>query len=105
MVTGVDADEEQVSLDELRSERKKLEQELQQVEQQLYNFEGSYLEDTWSTGNVIKGFEGYISNKNKKGGEAFGVGRKTKFKETERIFSYSSESSVRVCALFTFHDI
>ncbi|KAL0489117.1 chromatin modification-related protein [Acrasis kona] len=88
-------DEKQtVSIDQLRDDRKKLEHEILQMEQQLFSYESSYLEDTWPTGNIVRGFDGLIANKSKsKGAES--NARKSKFKDTERLFSYSSESSSR----------
>eukprot|EP00123_Amoebidium_parasiticum_P021200 comp63285_c0_seq1/m.47947 comp63285_c0_seq1/g.47947 ORF comp63285_c0_seq1/g.47947 comp63285_c0_seq1/m.47947 type:complete len:152 (-) comp63285_c0_seq1:38-493(-) len=71
-------------LDELVARQKQIEENLINLEKQIYNFEGSYLEDTQLYGNIFQGFEGFSSSNT---GDRKGP---RKFKESERLFSLSS---------------
>lgn len=66
--------------------RRELEEELHKLERQIYNLESSYLDETWNLGNVVKGFDGYLSSRAKI------QQRKSKFRDQDRIFSSSSIS-------------
>ncbi|KAG8489664.1 hypothetical protein CXB51_017638 [Gossypium anomalum] len=49
----------------LLSRRAKLREELGNIERQVYDMETSYLQDPGQCGNVLKGFEGFLSSSNK----------------------------------------
>eukprot|EP01016_Furgasonia_blochmanni_P027242 TRINITY_DN2876_c0_g1_i2.p1 TRINITY_DN2876_c0_g1~~TRINITY_DN2876_c0_g1_i2.p1 ORF type:complete len:252 (+),score=49.44 TRINITY_DN2876_c0_g1_i2:252-1007(+) len=81
-----------MSLQEIADKRKHLENEILQLEKQIYDLETNYLEETMMTGNIIKGFESYLSNKNAKN-QLYNNFKKQKCNPNERIFSLSSVTS------------
>ncbi|KAB2075571.1 hypothetical protein ERO13_A07G212800v2 [Gossypium hirsutum] len=74
----------------LLSRRAKLQEELGNIERQVYDMETSYLQDTGQCGNVLKGFEGFLSSSNKNTALSK---RSRKFQPEDRLFSLSSVAS------------
>ncbi|KAI4301104.1 hypothetical protein L6164_034418 [Bauhinia variegata] len=73
----------------LLSRRAKLHEELRNIEKQVYDMETSYLQDPGQCGNVLKGFEGFLSSSKS---TAF-LKRSRKFQPEDRLFSLSSVTS------------
>jgi hypothetical protein len=74
----------------LQEKKLSLEKTLANLEKQIYALETSYLEDTTTVGNILRGWDGYLSNRS-----ASAIGRK-KFKESDRLFSLSSATALKV---------
>ncbi|KAH9315174.1 hypothetical protein KI387_023801, partial [Taxus chinensis] len=79
----------QAALTALFNKREKLQEELRLVEKQVYDLETSYLQDSSQCGNVLKGFEGFLSSTK----NTANLKRSRKFQPEDRLFSLSSVTS------------
>ncbi|XP_077229731.1 histone acetyltransferase subunit NuA4-domain protein [Tasmannia lanceolata] len=79
-------------LTSLLSKREKLQDELRNIEKQVYELETSYLHDSSQCGNVLKGFEGFLSSTK----STINLKRSRKFQPEDRLFSLSSVTSPAV---------
>jgi len=78
-------------LEDLLNRKALVDDQIANIERQIYYLEGSYLEETATQGNVLRGFDGYLTAR------AAGVDKKKgRFKETERLFSLSSSTYQKV---------
>eukprot|EP01017_Pseudomicrothorax_dubius_P015191 TRINITY_DN1760_c0_g3_i1.p2 TRINITY_DN1760_c0_g3~~TRINITY_DN1760_c0_g3_i1.p2 ORF type:complete len:100 (-),score=21.99 TRINITY_DN1760_c0_g3_i1:501-800(-) len=87
-----------ITLQNLIEEQEKLSKELIQLENQIYEMETAYLNETANTGNVVVGFEGFLTNKGVKTQALLG-GKRPKCNPRDRIFSLSSITSQAVTSL------
>ena len=78
-------------LTDLLRRKREIDKQLLQLELQIYNYEGSYLEDTLSHGNIIRGLDGYLSNRSER--------KRGPIKESDRIFSRSSATYQRAVGI------
>ncbi|KAI6674908.1 uncharacterized protein LOC115673718 isoform X2 [Syzygium oleosum] len=76
-------------LSSLLGKRAKLHEELRSIEKQVYEMETSYLQDPSQCGNVLKGFEGFLSASK----STALLKRSRKFQPEDRLFSLSSVTS------------
>jgi len=85
-MSGQRASNPQQTLALLLSKKDQLQEELRTVEKQLYDLETTYLHDSSQLGNVLKGFEGFLSSTKGAGNTK----RPRKFQAEDRLFSLSS---------------
>ncbi|GAA5803260.1 hypothetical protein HPULCUR_008737 [Helicostylum pulchrum] len=89
-VTRQKYEEVKHELQALLARKKQVDTNLINLENAIYAFEGSYLEDTQQNGNIIRGFDGYLTNRPDR--------RKPKFTELDRLFSLSSSTYQKALA-------
>jgi len=75
-------------LEALLETKEDIEQKLASLERQIYALEGSYLDDTHHLGNIIRGWDGYLSSRS-------GALKKMRFKDADRLFSMSSVTAAK----------
>ena len=75
---------------ELSAKKEELEKKLSDVERQIFDLEGSYLEETAQYGNVMRGWEGYLKKDTRSYG---GPARGRRCRDDDRLFSRSSTTA------------
>jgi hypothetical protein len=91
-------------LEELLNRRAVLGENLDALERQIYAFEGNYLEDTHVCGNVVIGFDNYLTSAHGVSGSRgrqgnITSGRKQVIQEAHRIFSNSSSTYMKALGI------
>lgn len=88
-------------LRETLQKKRLLDKNMATLEDQIFRYEASYLEET-GAGNIIKGFDNYIKGSttagtaNANAGGGTNTRRKGQVSESDRVFSRSSASFMRV---------
>src|SRR5687767_10055897 len=77
-------------LNRLLEKKKSTEEKLAHLERQIYALEGSYLTETRTLGNILVGWDSYLSAR------SGALKRPQKHKESDRLFSLSSVTSIKV---------
>ncbi|EEB06342.1 NuA4 histone acetyltransferase complex subunit [Schizosaccharomyces japonicus yFS275] len=75
-------------LHELMEKKIELESSLLGIEDSIYKLEGTYLESTARTGNIVHGFDGLL-----KSTTSNNLRRRNEFHESDRLFSLSSSTA------------
>eukprot|EP01099_Mayorella_cantabrigiensis_P002752 TRINITY_DN2217_c0_g1_i1.p1 TRINITY_DN2217_c0_g1~~TRINITY_DN2217_c0_g1_i1.p1 ORF type:complete len:114 (-),score=37.17 TRINITY_DN2217_c0_g1_i1:110-415(-) len=78
--------------DELKTlyeKKSQIEENLKNLEKQIYALETNYLEDTQHVGNLLRGWDGYLSSR----GSGALTQKRKQFKDSDRLFSLSSATS------------
>lgn len=75
-------------LAQLLKKKEEIEKSLSDIEEQIYAFETSYLKQTQDTGNCIRGWSNCLNV-----GSGNNTDKSSKFRESDRLFSYSSATS------------
>jgi len=76
-------------ISKLLERKKATEEKLANLEQQIFLLEGSYLQDTRNLGNILTGWESYLSAR------SGALKRPLKFKDSDRLFSLSSVTALK----------
>ncbi|CAB4399698.1 unnamed protein product [Rhizophagus irregularis] len=91
-VTRQKLEEVEAELKDLLVRKKQVDKSLKTIENNIWNFEGSYLEETHSGGNLIRGFDSYLRPSTEKK-------KRTEITPEERLFSRSSVTSEKAVSI------
>ncbi|EMC95057.1 hypothetical protein BAUCODRAFT_25178 [Baudoinia panamericana UAMH 10762] len=75
--------------------KRKLDESLAGIEDQIFKAEGAYLEETANSGNIVRGFDGWVKGVQVGGGRGADDRRRGRVREEDRVFSRSSVSWMR----------
>jgi len=75
---------------ELVKKKTEIESKLINMERQIFNLEENYLAETSNCGNLVKGWDSYLSNRT-----PTITTKRTKVRDIDRIFSLSSTTSFK----------
>lgn len=78
--------------------KRKLDEQLAALEEQIFKLEGAYLEETSNSGNIVRGFDGWVKGVSV-GGRAGDDRRRGRVRDEDRVFSRSSVGWMRVSLL------
>lgn len=76
--------------------KRKLDEQLANIEEQIFKAEGTYLEETANSGNIVRGFDAWVKGVQVGGRGAPDDRRRGRVREDDRIFSRSSVSFMKV---------
>ncbi|KAL1585818.1 hypothetical protein WHR41_05066 [Cladosporium halotolerans] len=74
--------------------KRKLDEQLAALEEQIFKLEGAYLEETSNSGNIVRGFDGWVKGVSV-GGRAGDDRRRGRVRDEDRVFSRSSVGWMR----------
>mmetsp|Transcript_17813 Transcript_17813/g.51014 ORF Transcript_17813/g.51014 Transcript_17813/m.51014 type:complete len:130 (-) Transcript_17813:105-494(-) len=77
-------------MDSIKQRQRLVQDAISAVQEQLFALENRYLEETSATGNVVRGWEGYIDSRPR---STMASKKERRAKASERIFSFSSVTS------------
>lgn len=75
--------------------KRRLDEQLAAVEENIYKQEGAYLEETANSGNIVRGFDGWVKGV-QLGRNAADDRRRGRVRDEDRVFSRSSVNWMRV---------
>lgn len=78
--------------------KRRMDAELAELEDRIYKAEGAYLEETATSGNIVRGFDGWVKGVNisAAGRNAADERRRGRIREEDRVFSRSSVGWMKV---------
>ncbi|KAK3719101.1 hypothetical protein LTR37_004665 [Vermiconidia calcicola] len=72
--------------------KRKIDEQLAAIEEQIFKAEGSYLEETANSGNIVRGFDGWVKGVQVGGRGGADDRRRARVRDEDRVFSRSSVS-------------
>ena len=75
--------------------KRKLDDRLAALEDQIFKLEGAYLEETSNSGNIVRGFDGWVKGVSV-GGRGADDRRRGRVRDEDRVFSHSSVGWMKV---------
>jgi len=75
--------------------KRKLDEQLAALEDQIFKLEGAYLEETSNSGNIVRGFDGWVKGVSV-GGRSADDRRRGRVRDEDRVFSHSSVGWMKV---------